>query len=252
MRCAEVCSHLSKFADGELGIWKRLKVSLHISRCKTCARKLDLIRLVQLKTERALNEPCAAPDLTDLVMSQLPRQPEPTHKIPSKRRYVMTMAAAGFLLFVCIVLLVKPQYKHSEKVNVAVSPAPAKVAATPTPAAEPTPPPVVKQKEVLDKDRVIKPKARRLYHKRSPKVKHIARIEARPAVTVEEPASEPQVEIIVEDRKPSEWVVVVSIPVKCEPAATADNQQMDGGVTHAEMNDSDSQGQAGREWSVYL
>ena len=251
MRCAEVCSHLSKFADGELGIWKRLKIRLHICRCKTCARKLDIIRLVQLKTEHALNEPCAAPDLTDLVMSQLPRQPEPTHKMPSKRRYVLTMAATGFLLVVCIVLSVRPQYKHSEKVNVAVSPAPAKVAATPTPAAEPTSPPVVKQKEVLVKDRVVKPKAKLLHHKWTPKIKHIERIEARPAVTVEEPAPEPQMEI-EEDRKPSEWVVVVSIPVKCEPAAAADNQQMDGGVTHAEMNDNDSQGQAGREWSVYL
>lgn len=49
LTCRELSHQADAFLDGELGLWKRLRIHLHLSMCNGCARFMG-----QMRTTRSL------------------------------------------------------------------------------------------------------------------------------------------------------------------------------------------------------
>lgn len=49
LTCRDLSHQADAFLDGELGFWKRLRIRLHLSMCKGCARFMT-----QMRTTRSL------------------------------------------------------------------------------------------------------------------------------------------------------------------------------------------------------
>ncbi len=49
LTCRDLSHQADAFLDGELGLWKRLRIRLHLSMCEGCSRFMD-----QMRTTRSL------------------------------------------------------------------------------------------------------------------------------------------------------------------------------------------------------
>ncbi|WP_102223555.1 anti-sigma factor family protein [Acidimangrovimonas sediminis] len=78
MTCKEVTERASALIDGEVGLWERLQIQLHLAICKGCARFVSQMRVTRMLTETAL--PPLLPDSTesariDAILTELRTRP---------------------------------------------------------------------------------------------------------------------------------------------------------------------------------
>ncbi|MEN6357347.1 MAG: hypothetical protein ABFD83_09715 [Armatimonadota bacterium] len=231
MRCVEVCACLSAYADGELGMCKRAKIWFHIARCNNCTKKLALIRLLQLQTVRALSEPGDAPDLTDLVMSRLSGDVETSRQTdieairPGRKWAGRRVTAAAVMVVLICSMLVVSRSNRSERSPVMITVLPP--AKAPVTKAIPKPPASGQQTVAPMKSKPVQftaalPKPDRLVKRR------IGNIISKPLLpkSAYKPESAPPDQVAETKAPTSEWVVVVSVPVKAEPVANADTAEV--------------------------
>jgi anti-sigma factor RsiW len=106
--CRRIESLLEAHHDGELGIWERGRVHLHLWRCEPCRARRATLSRVGLWV-RAAVETRADPDLWSAIEARLPvraRDPEPGSTpflrwptaLPALGAAAVAAAAAGLLL----------------------------------------------------------------------------------------------------------------------------------------------------------
>jgi len=54
MSCKEVTEKASALIDGELSLWERLQIRLHLAICRGCERFIDQMKVTRTLTETAL------------------------------------------------------------------------------------------------------------------------------------------------------------------------------------------------------
>ena len=74
MNCSEVIKRLSAYADGELSKQDRSDIQAHVNECAACKRELEVLESLQERVHESLMN-VESPDMTESVMSLLPRKP---------------------------------------------------------------------------------------------------------------------------------------------------------------------------------
>lgn len=89
MKCNEIETLLSAYADGEVTKADAARIRAHVAQCRSCAAKLEALNVLQSKLREVMNEPVEGIDYSDIVMAYLPAK---TSNTP--RRWVWALAAA--------------------------------------------------------------------------------------------------------------------------------------------------------------
>lgn len=74
MRCRKVISYLNAYADGELPGKLRLAVKDHLAVCKTCQRRLEEIRGIDMLFQSTLSVPPVPDGLAARIMAEARRR----------------------------------------------------------------------------------------------------------------------------------------------------------------------------------
>lgn len=79
MKCVDVISKLSAYADGELRGGDAARLKAHLECCESCRKRLEAMTLLQSRLGKTLQAPIDAPDFSDQVMVLLPERSRPCY-----------------------------------------------------------------------------------------------------------------------------------------------------------------------------
>ncbi len=80
--CKDVAARADALIDGELGLWDRLRIHLHLAICKGCDHFIHQMRQTKamIRASAALPDEEPAPAALDAILARVAAEPEPEPK----------------------------------------------------------------------------------------------------------------------------------------------------------------------------
>jgi type IV secretory pathway VirB10-like protein len=128
VKCADVQSDLCRYSVGLMSKWRVILTRLHIARCRTCSRELELLLDADRSLTAALQEPVPSPDISRRVMPLLTTPPQMLAE-RNQWRFAVGVAAVALALLAFAVTVQQPR----EERNVATAPRKPSVERIPVP-----------------------------------------------------------------------------------------------------------------------
>ena len=71
MNCAEIQDYLAAFVDGELGLWKKWQIALHLKMCTACEKAAEIQRRIKWLLKSRIHKQSAPQDLYETLRQSL-------------------------------------------------------------------------------------------------------------------------------------------------------------------------------------